>query len=68
MILIDRDRSRLGLLHTQSHYWTWGSLIIWPALPFSQLGLFVKPQENPNFLKNGKMVISVKIQNFLDLG
>ena len=24
----------------------------------------VKPRENPNFLKNGKMVISVKIQNF----
>ena len=24
----------------------------------------VKPQENPNFLKNVKMVISVKIQNF----
>ena len=25
-------------------------------------------QENSNFLKNGKIVISVKIQNFLDLG
>ena len=24
----------------------------------------MKPQENPNFLKNGKMVISVKIRNF----
>ena len=24
----------------------------------------VKPRENPNFLKNGKMVISVKIRNF----
>ena len=25
---------------------------------------YVKPRENPNFLKNGKMVILVKIQNF----
>ena len=24
----------------------------------------VKPRENPNFLKNGKIVISVKIRNF----
>ena len=24
----------------------------------------VKPRENPNFLKNGKMVISVKIRTF----
>ena len=24
----------------------------------------VKPRENPNFMKNGKMVISVKIRNF----
>ena len=24
----------------------------------------VKPRENPNFLRKGKMVISVKIQNF----
>ena len=24
----------------------------------------VKPRENPNFLKKGKMVISVKIENF----
>ena len=24
----------------------------------------VKPRENPNFLKKGKMVILVKIQNF----
>ena len=24
----------------------------------------VKPEENPNFLKNGKMVISIKIRNF----
>ena len=24
----------------------------------------VKPRENPNFLKNGKMLTSVKIQNF----
>ena len=24
----------------------------------------VKPRKNPNFMKNGKMVISVKIQNF----
>ena len=24
----------------------------------------VKPRENPNFLKNGKMVISIKVQNF----
>ena len=27
-----------------------------------------KTRENSNFLKNGKMVIYVKIQNFLDLG
>ena len=27
----------------------------------SKKGLFVKHQENPNFLKKGKMVISVKI-------
>ena len=27
-----------------------------------------KTQENSNFLKKGKMVISVKIQIFLDLG
>ena len=26
--------------------------------------IFVKPRENPNFLKKGKMVISVKIRNF----
>ena len=25
---------------------------------------FVKPRKNANFLKNGKMVISVKIRNF----
>ena len=31
-------------------------------------GLSVKHRENPIFLKNGKMVISVKIQIFLDLG
>ena len=24
----------------------------------------VKPRENPNFLKNSKMVISIKIRNF----
>ena len=24
----------------------------------------VKPRENPNFLKKGKMVISIKIRNF----
>ena len=24
----------------------------------------VKPRENPNFMKNGKMVISVKMRNF----
>ena len=29
-----------------------------------QKKIFVKPRENPNFLKNGKMVISVKIYNF----
>ena len=26
MMQIVRDRSRLGLLHIQSRYWTWGSL------------------------------------------
>ena len=34
-------------------------------LPLNKLiGVSVKPRENPNFLKKGKMVISVKIQNF----
>ena len=32
--------------------------------PLLGLGQPVKPRENPNFLKNGRMVISVKIRNF----
>ena len=41
MILIERDRSWLGLLHIQSRYWTQRSLIIWPSLLFPQLELLV---------------------------
>ena len=41
MKLIERDQSRLGLLHTQSHYWTQGSLVVWLVLPFPKLGLLV---------------------------
>ena len=41
MILIERYQSQLGLLHTRSHYLTGGSLVVWPTLPFPQLGLLV---------------------------
>ena len=61
-IQIIRDRKNKLLALSQASYID--KVLAQFSMQDSMKGLFVKPRENPNFLKNGKMVISVKIWNF----